>query len=332
MNSEFAAMLDQQGFVPEWARKVTYGIELSTEEKEMNSAADAMWKEIGKTGDKDHELSALLIRSLQPELIMAPGELLGRMFNEGNVGEFDDYRVEALPTNTLQAYESIVGGNVDRSFIDHSLYTPTTKFLAIETDVAWQELRRGGYKNVANLVNFAMEAFEQKRVYLVMTAIAAAITQGSANYITEATTMPTDTSMQSLSLYLADVADGIAPFAFGLNKYIQAIGNLTYATANKTDDEKKMWYNDGFLKMYSGIELMGFSGQKTFADGSYLVPNYTLIGCSGKIGNLDMKGETRVYQSDDINTEKTHLKLTGYSFSYAITDSTKVAKMVISST
>lgn len=330
MNMEFASIIEQPGYLADWARKVTYKCELSAEDKDVNAAADAYWKEVGHTGhDHTHELSALLTRALTPDVVEAPGEVLGRMMEEGTVGEFDDKRIEKLPSNTMKAVEAVEGGNVDASYIDHSLVTPTWKNLQIETYLPFKELRRGGYKNVANLVNFAREAFEQKKVSLVMTALAAAITNGAANYINEGSTAPTDTSMLALALYLADVGEGGTPFAFGLNKYIQAISNLAKADTNKTDIEKSMWFNMGFLTRYSGVDLIGFSGQKTLADGSYIVPNNTLLGVAGRVGTLDMKGSLQIMQEEDINKEHIHLKMAGYAFGYAITDITKAAKMVI---
>lgn len=329
MNSEFAARLEQPGYIADWARKVNYNCELSAEDLDMNLATDSFIKEIGRTGyDRDHEIAALFTKALTPDVVNAPGEILSRMFVEGSLGEFDDKRIEYMPTNTMKAYDATVGGNVDASYIDHSVITPTTKFHQIETYIPMQELRRGGYKSVATYVNFAREAFEQKKVSTIMTAVAAAITSG-VNFVNEATTAPTDTSMLALTLYLHDKSEGNIPFIFGLNKYIQAVSNLSGTNTNKTDVQKSMWFNTGFMTKYSGVDLIGFSAQKLLADGSYMVPNNTLIGVAGPIGTLDMKGDIRVLQDEDINKEHIHLKLTGYSYSYAVADIYKAAKMLI---
>ena len=330
MNLEFASRIEQPGYVADWAKRVAYNVELSADDKEMCAAADEYWKEVGRTGiDKDYLLSALITKALTPDVVSAPGELLGRMFVEGTIGEFDDSRLEYGPKNTLQAHESIVGGNVDMSYIDHTVVTPTRVGLAIETSIPYQELRRGGYKNVANLVNMAREAFEQKKVSLVMNAVSAAITNGAANYINEGGTLPTDTSMGELALYLADVTENGEMLAFGLNKYIQAIGNLSNANINKTGVEKSMWFRGGFLVRYSGVDLIGFSGQRKLADGSFIVPNNTLIGVGGKIGTLETVGSLNVYETMDNDAEKIKLKMNGYTFAYAIADITKAAKVVI---
>jgi hypothetical protein len=327
---EFSQMLEDPQGGAEWARKVTYNCELSAAESEMNAAADALWKEIGRTGfDRNHDLSALMTKVITPDVVTAPGELLSRMFNEGTIGEFDDTHVEVMPKNTLTAHESVIGGNVDASYMDHSIVVPTRKSLAIETYIPYQELRRGGYKNVANYLNWAREAFEMKKVSLVMAAVSAAIGSGSDNYINESSAAPTDTSMLALALYLHDMVEDGSPFAFGLNKYIQAVANLDKADKNKTDTEKSMWFSKGFIPFYSGVALLGFSGQKLLADGSYQVPNNTIIGVAGKIGTLETIGSLNVYETMDNDKEQIHLKMNGYTFSYAIADATKVAKIVI---
>lgn len=330
MNIDLASALNTPGFVNEYARKSVYGLEMSADEKELDAAIQDHWKEIGRSGfDKDQEIAALIRRAVTPEVVMPAGELLSRMFNEGAIGEFDDTDYEVGPKNTLVAYEAILGGNVKKSYIDHSRLSPTWKSLQVRTEITYQELRRNGYKNVANMVNWAREAFEIKRVSMVLAAISAAITSGAANYINETSTSPTDTSMAALSLYLHDVSDGSAPIAFGLSKYIQTIGNLTNVNTNKTDVEKGLWNSTGFVKDYAGVELIGFSAQKKFPDSTTVVPDKTLFGVAGKIGNLDMRGELNVYETPDNNEEKLTLKLNGYTFGYCITDITKAAKVVI---
>lgn len=329
MNFDFASALERPGFINDWARKVQYNIELSADEKEMSKAADAFWKEVASVGDQNKELAALLRRSITLDTVEPAGDLLSRLFNEGSVGEFDDVSYEVQPKNTLQAHDAVIGGNVDASYIDHSLLTPTWKPLQVETYISLQDLRKGGYRNVANLVNFAREAFELKRVSYILAALSAAITNGSANYIAEAGANPTDTSMGALSLYLNDVSDGSAPVAFALSKYIQAVGNLTNTNTNKTDVEKGLWNSTGFVQEYAGIELMRYSGQKKLADGSTIIPDKTVFGAAGKIGNIDMRGELVVLEDLDINKEKLHLKLNNFVFGWTFTDLSKAAKIVI---
>lgn len=41
------------------------------------------------------------------------------------------------------------------------------------------------------------------------------------------------------------------------------------------------------------------------------------------------RGETRILQSEDINQERIHIKVTGYTFGWAITRPENVAKIVM---
>ena len=51
---------------------------------------------------------------------------------------------------------------------------------------------------------------------------------------------------------------------------------------------------------------------------------------AGKVGQLTTRGETQVYQETDINSEKIHIKVGGYSFGVMLTAPEMVGKIVIS--
>lgn len=330
MAFELSEALNREGALCDWANKVTYNMELSQEEKEISEYVDQWAKEIGRTGyDRDHELSAYIEKSIQPDVVSAPSELISRMFNEDTIGEFDDTYITEEPRNTIQVHEAIIEGNVDRSFIEHKVFTPEYITLAAETDISMQDLRRGGYRTVANLTQFIRDALDTKRVQKIMQIVDTAITSGMANYIVEATANPTAASMDALALYLHDVTDGEAPVAFSLNKYRQAASKLAQAERWPTEAVKSIYNNTGFIQEYAGVEMLGFSAQKKLPDGSLIVPDKRIFGIAGKIGSAITRGDTRVLQEEDINQERVHIKVTGYTFGWAITDLTKVAKMVL---
>lgn len=329
---EIAEAMNKEGALCEWASKVNYGIELNPEEREFSEAADQWARELGKTGkDSNGELSALFTKALTVDEVTAPSELISRMFDESNIDEFDDTHVVQDPKNTIQVHETIDGGNVDRSFVEHKIFRPTWKTLAAETDISMQELRRGGYHTVANYVNYMKEAFEAKRVGVIMNAIDAAIVSGAANYIAESTAMPTATSMDALALYLMDMSDGSRPLAFSLNKYRQAISKLAQANRWPTEADKGIYNMDGFLRDYAGVELLGFSGQKKTSDNALLVPDKRVFGIAAKIGSAITRGEARTMQQEDINQERIHVKVAGFTFGYVITNIENVAKIVMAS-
>lgn len=233
------------------------------------------------------------------------------------------------PKNTILAHEAIIEGNVDRSFIEHTVGKPQWKSLAAETDISMQDLRRGGYRTVANLVSFIKDALELKRVKMTMDYIDSLIVSGQPNYINETGTMPTTASMDEFALYLQDVNDGGTPVAFMLNKYRQAIAKLAQAERWPTEQVKNLYNTTGFIDMYSGIDLWSYSGQKKLADGSLILPDKTIYGVAGKIGSAITRGDARVLQEQDINAENIHIKVTGFTFGWCVKDTEKIAKIAI---
>ena len=329
MNTELSSIMSQDGRLVEWANKVTYNLDLTSEDKDISSVMDNWAREVGRTGfDEKHEISQLIAKAVTLEAVSAPSDLIDRIFNNSNIGEFDDIHGEVAPKNTIKVYDAVNGGNVDRSFVDHSVVKPTWINLQAETDISLQQMRRGGYKTVANLVNYIREALEYKKIAKLIDIIDTAITGGDA-LVNEAGAAPTDESMKKLALYLHDVTDGDTPVVFGLNKYIQAVAGLTGVTTFLTDREKGLWNTTGFVKEYAGCELMGLSGQKKLGDGSLVLPDRRLFGVAGKIGDCVTRGESIVLQDTDINSEKIHIKVGGYTFGTMIYDLEKVAKMVM---
>lgn len=331
MNTELSAIMSTDGRLVEFANKATYdNANFTNEDKDIASTLDAWAKDIGKTGyDEGHEISQMIRKAITPEVVETPSALIEKMFDMDSIGEFDDYRGEKDPKNTIKVYDSILGGNVNRSFIDHTVITPTWRSLQAETDISLQALRRGGYRTVANMINFITEAMEMKKLGIIMSIVDAAITSGGENYVNETGTAPTDASIKKLALYLHDITDGQTPFVFGLNKYIQTLASLPSATTYLTDAVKNQYNTTGFINQVAGVELFGLSGQKKLADNTLMVPNNRLFGIAGKIGSATTRGETLVGQETDINSEKIHIKVSGYTFGTMISDIEKVAKMVI---
>lgn len=329
MNMDFASALERKGFVKDWSEKICYNKELTDDDKSMIQATDAWIREMGNTGDSKNELAALIRKSLTQDELEYPDDMIERLYNIDAIGEFDDTYIEVEPKNTLVAHEVALGGTADASYIEHAIKAPTWKTLQVETFVTMQDLRRNGYRTVANLVNFAREALYAKRITVIMNALSAAVTNGMANYISEATTLPTATSMDALSLYLNDVSDGSAPMMFGLSKYMQAVGNLDKTNINKTDVEKGLWNNTGYVQNYGGVDLKRYSGQNKYPDGTTVFPDKVIFGAAGKIGSVVMRGETRVLEESDARSEKIYLKVGGYVFGHVLTDITKAAKVVL---
>ena len=329
MNTEISAIMDQSGRVLDWANAVKYSpAELSAEDKEISAVTDAWVKELGKTGfDKDHELSALITKTFTPDTVNAPSELIDMLFDSDSIGEFDDYRVTVDPENTIEVYDSITGGNVPRSFIDFKVLKPTFCSLQAETSLKLEDIRRGGYKSVANMITNINEAFELARVTCILDILDKALASGD-NVFVETGAVPTEEICRKLATYLMDVTNGETPAIFGQNKYIVGMTGLQSAQYGFSEAVKNQYNKTGKLDMYAGCRLFGLSGVKKLANGDFIIPDKRLFAAAGKIGKVITRGETRAYQETDINNEQIHIKVGGYSFGTVITDISKTAKVV----
>lgn len=166
---------------------------------------------------------------------------------------------------------------------------------------------------------------------MTMDYLDSLIVDGNPNYIVESNALPTAAVMDELALYLHDVGEGDAPVAFMLNKYRRAIAKLSQAERWPTDAVKTLYNNTGFIDQYAGIDLLSYSGQKKLADGSLILPDKTIYGVAGKIGSAITRGDARVLQEENINTERIHIKVTGFTFGWCVNKNhlDKIAKVVL---
>lgn len=327
MNTEIAELMKKDGLMFEVAQKVTYNRNLTSEEKDVFDVCDSWVREIAESGnDKDCEIASFMRRTVNDEIYNAPDELLDRMFDRGTVGEFDDYEVVKTPKNTLEAYDAVIGGNVDKSYIDFEILKPTWKSAQVEFELPYIEMRRNGFKSVATLTNYAVEALRNKQFYDIFNAVDLAIT-GGEQAIAESGAAPSMASWDAFSLYLLDRDS--APVAVTLSKYAQAIGRMSGATEYLSESMKNDFNRYGLVKFSDGINIASISGAKKLANGERLLPDKKIFGIAGTIGTLDQKGDIRVYETMDNNAEKVNVKLTGFEYGYCIHDIEKLAKITM---
>lgn len=327
---EIAELMEKNGTMYDWAEKVNRGASLTAEETEISQVVDAWAKEIGTKGkDNDNEIAEFIIKTITDPVYNKPDALIEKMFEMDSIGEFDDYVINKTPKNTLVAYESAKGGNVYKSYIDTSALTPTWKHAQVETEISYAQLRRGGFKNIANMAVFAKEALDNKKIKDVFSALDTAIAGGDQVFaVTGGESALTKVVLDKLSLYVLDyLADGDAGIMFGLNKYAQAIANMAGYTSYMSSTMKDDYNRYGLVKEYGGCLIGGFSGARKAADGELLVPDKRIFGISGIIGTLCDRGELRVYETLDNNKERVSLKFTGYEYGIKITNPENVAKI-----
>ena len=327
---EIAELMEKNGTMYDWAEKVNRGASLTAEENEISQVVDAWAKEIGTKGkDNDNEIAEFIIKTITDPVYNKPDALIEKMFEMDSIGEFDDYVINKTPKNTLVAYESAKGGNVYKSYIDTSALTPTWKHAQVETEISYTQLRRGGFKSIANMTVFAKEALDNKKIKDVFSALDTAIAGGEQVFeVTGGESALTKTVLDKLSLYVLDhLADGDTGIMFGLNKYAQAIANMSGYTSYMSSTMKDDYNRYGLVKEYGGCLIGGFSGARKAADGELLVPDKRIFGISGIIGTICDRGELRVYETLDNNKERVSLKFTGYEYGIKVTNPENVAKI-----
>lgn len=310
----------------EIAQKSTYKLNMNTEEAEIAELCDAWVKEVAEKGDPDREIAQFIKRTLNEEVYNAPDELLDAIFERGTVGEFDDYEIDVDPKNTLVAYDAAKGGTVYRSWIDWTVLKPTWKNKQIEVDLSYVDMRKNGWKSVANLTTMAEETLKNSMFFDVFSMADAAVTGGD-QLINAGSTTPTLASMDELSLYIND-RDSNGTIVT-LTRYAQAIRRMPGFAQYLSEAMKDDFNRYGLVKTYDGLGIAAISGAKKMANKQLLLPDKKIFGIAGKIGHLDMKGNLNVYEDFDNQNETLKIAIKDFTFGFAITNIENLAKIVL---
>lgn len=327
LTSEVKDLMSKKHVLYDVAERIEYKRELNAEQKDAAEVMDAWAKEIGETGkDPDCQIAAYIKRTVQDEVYNAPDELLDQLFERGSVGEFDDLEYKKDPKNTLVSHEAAKGGVVDRSWIDFSALTTSWKNRQVETDLSYVDLRKNGFKSIANLTVYMKEACQNALFYDVFTQVDEAIVGGEAK-IDVAGKVPTLADMDAISLYLNDRSDDSVIVC--LTKYAQAIRRMDGFAQYLSNDMKNDFNRYGLVKTFDSIGIAAISSAKRQGNGNLLLPDKRIYGIAGKVGNLDMKGEIHVYQDMNNQSEQVHLMLKDFTYGFTITKIENCAKMVM---
>lgn len=312
----------------ELAMKTQKGIPMTDTEDMVVAQLDAKFKEIGKLGyDKDREISAFMTRVLTEELYNTPDELLDLIFDQDTIGANDDFELITEPKNTLVAYDAAQGGNVPKSYLDISAMTPKWKTKQIESEISFADLERNGWKTVARFTEYATQAFKNAMFRDIFSDLDSVIVSGAPNYITVSGDTMTQAAADALALYVNDWAEGEGTIV-GYTKYIQQISKLQGFDSEAMKDEI---HRTGRLGMYDGVALTPISSVRKQGDGTGLFIDKRVFGVAGKIGRLTMRGEMKVYETENNNKEKIELKACGFTYGWAFESAAaeKVCKVVL---
>lgn len=327
LNTEIAEIMEKPGTMFEVAEKVEYKRSLTSEEKEIYEVADAWAREIGEKGyDENREIAAFINKTVTEEIYNAPDELLDTMLDRGSVGEFDDVEYTKTPKNTFEAVEAAKGGTVDRSWIDTTAIKPITKNRQIETDISYADLRKNGFKSIANVSTYAKEALQNALFYDIFSMIDSAIV-GGEQLITAGGKVPTQTATDALTLYLLDRSPDAV--AVCLSKYAQALYRMTGSEKYLSESMKDDFNRYGLVNFLDGVRIASISSAKKTGKGQLLLPTNRIFGVAGKIGSLDMKGELHTYQDFDNSNDKVIIRVKDFTYSVGITNIENCCKMVL---
>lgn len=328
LNNEVKDIMSKKHMLYNVAEKLEYRQDLESEEKDVVNVIDAWAREIGNTGkDPEHQIASYVTKTIQDELYNSPDELLDRIFDRGSIDEFDDVEYSVFKENNLIAHEAAKGGTVDRSWIDVSVIKPVWRNRQVETDISYAELRKNGFKSIANLTVYMKEACQNALFYDVLSQIDDAIVDGESKIVVM-DSFPSLKDMDSLSLYLNDrSSDSII---ICLTKYAQAIRRMKGFESYLSDSIKNDFNRYGLVKTYDSIDIAGISGAKRQGNGKLLIPDKRIFGIAGKVGNLDMKGDIHVYQDMNNQSEKVHITLKDFTYGFSLTHIENCAKIVLS--
>lgn len=330
---ELSEAQNKKGLILEWANKVNLSkmgesIQFSEQDTLLTSEIDKWAKEIGEGKRPAKELSMYFQKVIAPEVYEAPTELLNRFFNDNpSIGEFDSWDIEESPKNTLQAYLSAKGGNVDKSYIDFEAIAPVTKHLQIETELKMADLRKDGYKTIANMTQFAINELRNKMFFEMMTTLDGTITGGTQTATD--TTVMSETSMDKLVKYLrANRTTGDLMTISNSDRAFE-VSKLDAAVDYYSDNMKDQLNQTGKVSRYNGVDIQEIAAARATGNGEALINAARLYGIAGTIGEKAMKGNLRVLVTEDNKNEVIELKFAGFEFTYAITFPEKVFKITI---
>ena len=327
LKNEVASAMETDGLVYEIASKTKYNQKLTNEEKEVAEIVDAWAKEIGEKGcDPENELAAFIIKTVEPVIYDTPDALIDSLFERGTIGEFDDEQGLVNPKNTLKVYDATKGGNVPKSYIDYTEITPIWKHKQVETEVSYTQLRRNGFKTVANLTMFAEEALKNQMLVDVINQVDNLITASNAGQYFTSTGL-TQTAIDSMTLYLLE--HGGSPFLLGRTKYAQAIARMNGQSNFMSSAMKDDFNRYGLVSFIDGVRVAHIPSVVKAGE-TIVMPDNRIFGFSDKIGTLDMRGSLRMYEDFDNNSEKVNIKLTGFEYGMMFEKPENMCKLVIS--
>jgi len=325
--SELASAIQEKNII-ELSERAKFN-KLDESDKEVIELLDTFAHEIGNSGKSSENttlVSELIKKTVEPMVFQPDSSILSNMFNMGSIGEFDETSYTGLPKNTIKVYDAVRGGNVPKSYVDPGLFTPTKFALQAETELDYSDLRRNGWKSISKMTELTRESLEQEMFYRLFTGVDSALDALTGDQDIDTGSALTLTNADTFSRYIRDMSEG-NPFMVGLSKYVDTMARMDGAEKYLSDELKNELNRVGRLAMYDGVLLSSIPTAKKTASGKTLVPDKRIFGIAGQIGEAQLRGELRMYDTYDNDAEKVKLKFTGFDFEYVIYYLDKIARI-----
>ena len=327
LNNEIAEIMNTDGLVFETASRTKYNLSLTSEQKEVAEVVDRWAQQIGERGsDAEHELSAFSVKTVEPVVYDTPDALVDALFDRGSIDEFDDMTGLVNPKNTLKTYDATKGGSVPKSYIDYTELSPVWKSKQIETEISYTQLRKNGFKTVANLTTFMEEALKNCLFFDAIAYLDSLITSSNTDQYFTSSGSLTQAGIDQLTLYLLE--HGTNPFILGRTKYAQQIARMTGQSEYMSSAMKDDFNRYGLVNFIDGVRVAHIPSVVKVNEQPVL-PDGKVFGIADKIGTLDMRGSLRMYETFDNTAEKVDLKLTGFEYGFMISSPENICKLTI---
>lgn len=330
-NTEISSVIKERDLF-DWSVKVNNKLELSAEDKEVTEVIDAFARELGekgRTADNNMVIAEYIKQVVEPLVYNPDDSIINQMFKVGSIGEFDEKSYTGLPKNTIKVYDSIRGGNVPKSYVDPSVFTPVSFGLQAETEIDYSDLRKNGFKSIAKMTQLAEESLNNEKYFRVFQGVDNALSVLGGDQNINGGSALTIAGMDAFTGYLNDMSEG-NPFVIGLSKITNSIIRMSGYEQYLSNEMKNEFNRLGKVGLYNGVRIDSIPTARKTADGKNLIPDKRLFGIAGQIGDLDMKGSLRVYDTMDNDSEKVRLKFTGFDVTYVIYYLDKMSRITLS--
>lgn len=299
-----------------WARKAVAKQELSEEEKAFGMKIGEEVEKAYKYGSPTAHIAQIIVEMIEPEIFDVPLELLGQIFDEGSLGEFDDVKYESKWINGLVARETAIRtGSVEKSYLGLMDATKEMTNLEIATEFPMSELRKPNGLGVAELTLNALEAFNNAKYRFMLNFVESKVIPTDNKFTGAITAGALDDFFGCL--YDNNDSTGYSQVV-GLSNVIRSASKTTKDGNMFSENMKDILNNDAKLQVLDNAVLVPIKAGRKDGNGQTLIPDKKLYGFSGKVGKSVTRGDIRVYLDQNNSNETFSVHFKGVEFGVAV--------------